>query len=303
MFDKDIVEELKSTFTFSKIESNKLTYCGSQITVNDDGSIELNQDQYIDSLREISEIDVKEDRKLTEKEKRLVRGKIGELLWISLISRPDLSFEVNLVSSQIADGSVSLAKTVNNIIRNAQSVKNVLKFSKLGDLSELSVKVHADASFCNAESKTRSTEGRVIMLSNERTGFANVCSWKTKKISRVCRSVKAAETRALEEALDDAVNTARMIKEIYSGKINLKSPDQIPIKAFTDSKSLWENLHNTRQCEEKMLRCSIAAMKELLELGMVVGVCWVSTNDQLADCLTKKGKRAEGILKLLSNNK
>ena len=132
VFDKDIVEELRSTFTFSKIESNKFTYCGIQITVNDDGSIELNQDQFIDSLREISEIDVKEDRKLTEKEKRLVRGKIGELLWISLISRPDLSFEVNHVSSQIADGSVSLVKTINNIIRNAQSVKNVPKFSRLG---------------------------------------------------------------------------------------------------------------------------------------------------------------------------
>ena len=59
VFDKDIVEELRSTFTFSKIESNKFTYCGSQVTVNDDGSIELNQDQYIDSLREISEIDAK----------------------------------------------------------------------------------------------------------------------------------------------------------------------------------------------------------------------------------------------------
>ena len=102
------------------------------------------------------------------------------------------------------------------------------------------------------------------MFTNETNDCVNVCSWKTKKISRVCRRVKAVETRALEEALYDAINTARMIKEIYNGKINLKSPNQIPIKAFTDSKSLWENLHNTRQCEEKMLRCSIAAMKELI---------------------------------------
>ena len=92
VFDKDIVEELKRTFTFSKIQENRFTYCGSQIVVNDVGSIELNQNQYIDSITEIIEIDVQEDRKLTEKEKRLVRRKIGELLWISLISRPDLSW-------------------------------------------------------------------------------------------------------------------------------------------------------------------------------------------------------------------
>ena len=78
---------LKRTFTFSNIQENKFTYCGSQIVVNDDGSIKLDQNLYIDS---ITEIDVREDRKSTEKEKLSVRGKIGELLWISLISRPDL---------------------------------------------------------------------------------------------------------------------------------------------------------------------------------------------------------------------
>ena len=44
-------------------------------------------------------------------------------------------------------------------------------------------------------------------------------------------------------------------------------------------------------------------MKELIDLGMVTDVSWVSTNDQLADSLTKKGKRAEGLLNLLSSNK
>ena len=37
----------------------------------------------------------------------------------------------------------------------------------------------------------------------------NVAAWKTKKIPRVCRSVKGAETRALEDALDVGVHTAR----------------------------------------------------------------------------------------------
>ena len=86
----------------------------------------------------------------------------------------------------------------------------MLKFTRLGNLSDLSIKVHARASFCNAENKTRSTEGRFIMFTNETNDCVNVCSWKTKKISRVCRRVKAVETRALEEALYDAINTARI---------------------------------------------------------------------------------------------
>ena len=179
-------------------------------------------------------------------EKQKVKAKIGELLWVSLITRPDISFDVNSISSKVSDGSTDLLKAVNSIIRKAKSSKNVLKFVKLGDISKLSILVYADASFCNQDSSTRSTEGRVVMLSNQETGQVNICSWKTKKIVRVCRSAKAAETRALEDAVDDGINTARIFKEIYSGHINLKSPEQLQVRAFTDSKSLWESLNNSR---------------------------------------------------------
>ena len=119
---------------------------------------------------------------------------------------------------------------------------------------------------------------------------------------RVCRSAKAAETRALEEAIDDAINIARTIKEIYTGQVYLKEPQQIPVNAFSDSKSLWESLHNSRQCEEKLLRCSIAGMKELMDIGMIKDVYWVPTIKQLADCLTKRGKSAQWLIRVASNN-
>ena len=84
-------------------------------------------------------------------------------------------------------------------------------------------------------------------LGTRNSSKVNAFSWKTKKISRICRSVKAAETRALESGLDEAVHFARMVKEVYSGKIDLKHPRQIIVRDSTDNKGLWENLHNTRQ--------------------------------------------------------
>ena len=223
-------------------------------------------------------------------------------MWVSLITRPDISFDVNAVSSQVSDSTTKIVKTVNAIVKKAKLSKSVLKFVSLGDLSKLCVKVYADASFCNQDGNTRSTEGRVVMLANKDSDIVNIASWKTKKIVRVCRSAKAAETRALEEAIDEAINTARVVKEIYTGQVDLKSPDQIPVHAFTDSKSLWESLNNSRQCEEKLLRNSIAAIKELIQMKMVLDVSWVPTDRQIADCLTKKGKKAEWLLKTASSN-
>ena len=181
----------------------------------------------------------------------------------------------------------------------------MLTFSKLGHISNLVVKVYTDASFSNQEDGIRSTGGRVVLVENPENKKTSIVSWKTKKIVRVCRSVKSAETRALEDGIDEAVHTARIMSEVYSGQINLKDPKQLPVVAKVDNKSLWENLHNSRQCEEKLLRNTIAGIKELLEFGTVSSVDWVPTGLQLADCMTKKGsdKKADWLLSVAKTNR
>ena len=141
-----------------------------------------------------------------------------------------------------------------------------------------------------------------MLLQNRRTLRANVFSWKTKKISRICRSVKGAETRALENGLDEAVYFARMLKEIIDGEVNLKTPKQIDVEAATDNKGLWENLYNTRQCDEKLLRNSVALIKEMMEKSEVKEVRWVATSLMLADILTKKNGNGSWIKKVVSTN-
>ena len=68
----------------------------------------------------------------------------------------------------------------------------------------------------------------------------------------------------------------------------LKNPKQIEVEALTDNKGLWENVHNTKQCEEKLLRNQVAPIKKMLEKKEVDKVEWVETNDMLIDALTKQ---------------
>ena len=143
---------------------------------------------------------------------------------------------------------------------------------------------------------------RIILLEGKSSGKVNPFAWKTKKITRICRSVKGAETRALENGLDDAIHFARMVEEIYAGKISLKNPKQIEVEALTDNKGLWENLHNTKQCEEKLLRNSVALIKEMLERKEVEKVTWVETNNMLADALTKRVGNSSWINAVLQSN-
>ena len=47
------------------------------------------------------------ERKLSEYKNKSLRGKIGEILWISLMTRPDLSYDVNVLSSQVTNATVA----------------------------------------------------------------------------------------------------------------------------------------------------------------------------------------------------
>ena len=71
----------------------------------------------------------------------------------------------------------------------------------------------------------------------------------------------------------------------------------VPIIAFTDSKSLVDAVYSTSLVENKRLRCDIGQLKEDLSENNIESLIWVPGEQQLADCLTKRG--ASGV-KLLN---
>ena len=305
VFEKEVENKLLAAFQYSKIEVDDFNYCGSRIRTLENGDIQLDQNEYVDRIKEMESVSGDLGRKLNAFELSQLRGKIGEILWLSLMTRPDLSFDVNKLASEVPEATVKTVKYMNSVIKKAKKNRHILNFTRIGNLNDMCVKVYTDASFKNQHDSIRSTEGKVILVENEKTGAVNVVSWKTKKIPRICRSAKAAETRALDDGVDDAINISRVIKEIYTGSINLKEPNQIPVYALIDSKSVWENLHSTKQCEEKLLRNTIASLKELIEVGYVNSINWVPTELQLADCLTKIGteSKSRSLMKLFSDNR
>ena len=50
---------------------------------------------------------------MTAREKTEARGKVGALLWISLVTRPDLSFDINALSCEVSnEESKQLKKSI-----------------------------------------------------------------------------------------------------------------------------------------------------------------------------------------------
>ena len=239
-FKKLVSDEILKMFQFSKVERNKFKYLGCEVEKLSNGDISLNQKEYILKLDEVEIPSSRSSSEVNETERRTIRKVVGELLWVSLMTRPDLSFEVNKLSGNILHATIRDLKDAKLFVEKAKADPVNLNFTKLGDKEDLEIQIYTDASFQNKDEKIRSTEGRILLLGSKKSSKVNAFCWKTKKIARVCRSVKGAETRALESGLDEAVHFARIVREIYDGKVNLKQPKQIDVNALTDNKGLWE---------------------------------------------------------------
>ena len=166
-FKQLVKNKLARMFQFSKIEERKFKYLGCEIEKLGNGNISLNQNKYIENIPDVSVPLKKNSLKANEKEKKLIRSVVGELLWVSLMTRPDLSFEVNKLSSNISNATIKDVKDAARLVDKAKKDPITLNFTYLGPKKDLKIRLFCDASFNNQDDKLRSTEGRVLLLENK----------------------------------------------------------------------------------------------------------------------------------------
>ena len=119
-FRNIFLHEVSRKFKFSKVESNRFKYLGCQVEKLANGDIELNQNDNIASIDEVEVTSKSNSCPVNEAERKTIRRVVGELLWVSLMTRPDLSFEVNRLSSNISVATVKDVKDAKRLVERAK---------------------------------------------------------------------------------------------------------------------------------------------------------------------------------------
>ena len=299
-FMKMISSSLKKRFTFGKTELDKFKFTGLNIEQTDNG-IYVDQIDYIHNIQPISayRMDVQEEEALNKEEFKSYRGLTGQLNWAAENTRPDLAFDVRFLSTRNKSANISDIKNANRILKRAQFEDIRIKYSKLGDWKTLKLVAYTDSSFKNSEDKVKSVGGRVTFLVNSQ-GMASPLNWKSKTIQQVCKSVKSAETRSLEQGLEDSIYTSRIISEIMTGKTG----NTVPVIHKIDSKTLYDSIISTKPIEEKTTRHLLAWIKQQKdELQNISKIEWIPNTLMLADILTKKGVKADSLLSVVTRGR
>ena len=282
-FKSKVIMKLHSEFIVGNVESQSFRYLGLNIT-NEKDKISLSQMNYVDSIKPIALSGYDRSNKnadISEKDKDLLRSRIGQLLWVNNQSRPDISFDTCELASNFKNASLKDLVKINKTIRKVNEYPSELHFRKLSKAQKFVA--FTDAAFGNLPDG--GSQGSLLVFIVDEQGISNLLCWQSSKIKRVVRSTLAAETLALSNCIDSSIYIAKLYQEILYGNSN----QTLPIEIYTDNKSLVASLYSAKSVSERRLRIDIGAAKEAINTKNIKSVKWIETKLQLADTMTKCG--------------
>ena len=291
-FEEQVMIKVGEEFMVGRTEEASFTYIGLVINTTSQG-ITLDQIDYIQERLQPVVLKCGENKRLLEKEEMtLLRRLTGKINWAASQTRPDLSYTVVELSTKFKKGELEDLKKANKaIIRLASSPTKVL-FPKIS--GSLKIVVYSDAAFQNLPDQISSGRGHIVMLAGS-GGRTAPLGWTSNKVRRVVHSTVAAEALSLQMALSHGVFLRAVLAETL-GVNDLV----IPIHSYVDSNNLYQAINSTKFVEDKRLRLDIAQIQECVAEHKVT-VRWVSAADMVADCLTKRGAKADLLMDMITS--
>ena len=106
-FLKLVIQPLSKILLFSSEHHRIFEYLGLHLVQNSDFSISVNQNNYSKSIKQIQlSNNCHNDEQLLPLEKEMFRSAVGQLTWLSGISRPEIAFHVSAAASVASSATV-----------------------------------------------------------------------------------------------------------------------------------------------------------------------------------------------------
>ena len=226
-FLKTIITKLRGTFLIGE-DNLKFKYPGVTST---NSTITLDQYQYIQNLhKNYIHADQKKELRspLTKTAKDQLSAKIGQLLWMSNQTRPDISFDVSTLALNLDNATVNETLYCNKIISQVYHNSYQLNYIKISGKQK--IVVYTDVSCGNL--KNSGSQGAYLIFRMGENNFCNLLSWQSKQLKHVAQCSLTAETIALLDGVETALYMKELYKELYK--------TGLPVKVYTDNQPLLD---------------------------------------------------------------
>ena len=294
----EALERVRKRFSFGSFEKGSFVFTGIRFRQWDDGSIEYDQ---VDYIEKISPIEIPKSRRmcpdsvLMSNEVTQLRSLIGALQYAAVHTRPDIAAKVGEIQSRVTRATVDDMIYANRVLHEAKTNPVTLMTLPISP-ENVTFCAFSDASFLSGKEKYAHQGGLIFvttpeLLENKRAVVAPV-AWMSKKIHRVTRSTLGAEAVALSGNVDRLLWLRILWQWLNDPSVKWQEPEKVLQEArkaalVTDCKSAYDLLTRAAvpQCEAHRTTIECLLIRERLQANCVVR--WVTSNAQLADCLTK----------------
>jgi len=212
------------------------SYIGIDIEYNDyRNKMTLSQEKYIESLAEKYNLEcaklydtlmetnpkLEQSKKIDERIK--YRNLIGELLYISAGTRPDISYSVNYLSRFQSCYDRTHYRYAMRVLKYLYKTKNLkLTYSDKNKNNEV-LDCMVDSDFAGDNVDRKSTSGYAIRL------YGNLIFWKTHKQNVVTKCSTFAEYVAMSEAVTETLFLRNLLIDSFDLKL------EKPVKIYEDN--------------------------------------------------------------------
>lgn len=211
--------------------------------------------------------------------------------YIAAVCRPDVTYAFS-AASQITKPEMKDFKVLNKTIELMIKTKTQgLRFVPL-DLDSIVMAVFVDAGF--ATNPDSSSQLGFIITLIDTHDHANIIHYGSIKSKRVTRSVLAAELFAMVHGFDVS-STIRLALNDMLDRV-------IPLRVYTDSRSLYDCLTRINQTAEKRLLIDLRMLRQSYERREITEVLWIPTAQNPADAFTK-AKTSPALKQLMMENR
>ena len=202
------------------------------------------------------------------------REVIGSLMFLSVVTRPDLAYIVNFLSRYVCNFDKSHWRALQRVLKYLKNTTKLGVTYKVNKNSELCVKAFSDADFAGDRDKRRSTSGCIILLAN------GPVLWCSKRQSVTAQSTAEAEYIAANVAAREAAWMGYFLNDLgfpCANGINLYLDNTTAIAWAKDPM-----INN----KTKHIEIKYHLVREKVERKQV-NVIYVHTQFQIADLLKK----------------
>jgi Reverse transcriptase (RNA-dependent DNA polymerase) len=257
-------EATSAKFASSPRSYNSLRFAGLSITATDAGC-EINQGQYLDKFLPLP----------LDASYAAFRSARAMLAWC-VNTRPDIAFYVSRSASVTAATFCPSDVRQLNKARARVSDGTGIAHPRL-DRRTLSLSAYADASF--ATNVDKSSQLGFALFLTDGSGNCNLIRYRSYKARRVTRSILGGEVHAFADAFDEAF--------VLRHDLELMLGQKVPLKMYTDSKSLFDVVTRATYTAERRLMIDVEATRQAYIRRDIDDIGLLASEHNVADGLTK----------------